>query len=150
VDSRVEGVRRPLSGVRSRFWGRGWPKRWVERRRVWARGVTLRTLRTEVAIVGPEVKGGAVVAGVERVLGGAEVEEGAAVFEKEATWVLGEKGLDGGGDVGGGLGFGDGVARWGSGCFGRHGGTVARMAERGDSTFGGVLWWAKLGGGTGG
>ncbi len=119
----------------------------------------------EVAIVGPEVKGSAVVVGGEGVAGFAKVEEGAAVFEQECVGVIIEEGLEGGGDVGGGLGceglgceglgcgncdargrgvmsfslvaLGSESACCGSGCSGRHGPTVAGVGRTGDSTFGG-------------
>ena len=63
----------------------------------------------EVAVVGPEMEGGAIVGGVEGVAGFAEVEEGPAVFEQEGVGVFGEEAFDGGGDVGGRLGYGFGA-----------------------------------------
>ena len=76
----------------------------------------------EVAFCRPEVEGGAIVLGEEGELGFAEVEEGTAVFKNEGVGVLGEKGLNGGGDVGGRLrgSFGDRATC----CSGWHGVTV--------------------------
>ena len=73
----------------------------------------------EVAFCRPEVEGGAIVLCEEGELGLAEVEKDTAVFKNEGVGVLGEKGLDSGGDAGGRLrgSFGDRAAC----CSGWHG-----------------------------
>ena len=87
----------------------------------------------EVAMLGPEVEGGAVVFGGDGEPGLAEVEKGAAVFEEQSVGVFGEKGLDDGADVSRGLGFRC-CGYCGTCCAIRHGVTVTAASGCGDST----------------
>jgi hypothetical protein len=59
---------------------------------------------SQIAVFGPEVEDAAAVFGRERVLGLAKIKEWAAVFEEDGAGVLGEEGLQGFGDLLGGLG----------------------------------------------
>ena len=59
----------------------------------------------EVALVGPQVQGAAIVLGGEGVFIGAEVEEDLAIFEQSGLGVGVEKGLDRSSDFGRGLGL---------------------------------------------
>lgn len=88
----------------------------------------------EVEVGGPEVECDAILLGGEGVLGFAEVEEGAAVFEQEGVGVLGEEGFDGGGDVGRRLGWWELARCCAGGGFGWHRVTVATASGCWDST----------------
>ena len=94
-----------LVGGNSRVCGRVWPKRWAVRRSDAGALDRRADAADEIVLLAPQVQGAAVVLGGEGELRRAHVEEHATVFEHDRAGVLGEEGLECGGDLLGGLGW---------------------------------------------